>query len=112
MFGEPDDRGESERRSCNHCGRSYVHVYADDDSDGSYCDPCAEKYHSFDRISQVMNYDDSQLEVLAELTEDEPYAVWIDEHPQRAYLFDVRTVEWDVNEWADVRDKPTPSRMG
>lgn len=111
MFGEPTDRGDKERRRCNHCGRSYVHIYSDDDSDSKYCDSCAEKYHSFKRISQVMNYDQQQLTVLSELIDGEPYELWVDEHPPRAYLFDARTVEWDADEFADVRGDPTPSRQ-
>jgi len=102
MFGEPNDRGDSVKRQCNHCEESYVHVYADVDSDGSYCEECAEKYDSFKRIAQVMNYDQNQLDVLFELIEGEPYALWIDSHPQRAYLFDKRTVGWDVEEFISV----------
>jgi hypothetical protein len=103
MFGEPDTRGGSVKRQCNHCGDYYTHVYADDESDGSYCDLCVEKYTSFERIAQVMNYDQSQLDMLSELIEGEPYALWIDAHPQRAYLFDKRTVDWDVEEFHSVR---------
>lgn len=105
MFGEPEDRGEKEHRNCNHCGESYVNVYADDETHSKYCADCAELYESFDRVAQVMNYDDDQLESVREMTDGTPYVAWVDIHPQRAYIFDARTVSWDVEDVADMREQ-------